>query len=65
MFRNRDRRLSNTLYWFFEVWNKAYNGELLHCSEGKSKQIANTSNIAFRFTQTGNRHAYLNYCWYL
>jgi len=28
MFRNRDRGLSNTLYWFFEVWNKAYNGEL-------------------------------------
>ena len=38
MFRNRDRGLSNTLYWFVEVWNKAYNGELPHCSEGKSKK---------------------------
>jgi len=59
MFRNHDRGLSNTLYWFFEVWNKAYrpNGELPHCSEGKSKNIANTSNSAFRFTQMGNRHA--------
>jgi len=30
----------------FEVWNKAYNGELPHCSKGKSKKIANTSNSA-------------------
>ena len=67
MFRNRDSGLSNTLYWFLEVWNTAYmyNGELLHCSEGKSNKIADTSNSAFRFTQTGNRLAYLNYCWYL
>jgi len=26
MFRNRDKGLSNTLYWFFMVWSKAYNG---------------------------------------
>ena len=51
MFRNRDRGLSNTLHWFFEVWNKAYNGELPNCSEGKSNKIANTSNSAFRFPQ--------------
>src|SRR6218665_1099257 len=38
MFRNRDRGLSNTLYWFFEVWNNAYNGALPHYSEGKSKK---------------------------
>jgi len=39
MFRNRDRGLNNTLYWFFKVWNKAYNGELPHFSEGKSKEV--------------------------
>ena len=39
MFRNRDSGLSNTLYWFFEVWNKTYNGELLHCSEGKATKL--------------------------
>jgi len=65
MVRNRDRGLSNTLYWFFEVWNTAKMENYLIVLKVNLKKIANTSNSGFCFTQTGNRHAYLNYCWYL
>jgi len=47
MFRNRDRGLNNTLYWFFKVWNKAYNGELPHFSEGKSKEMQTLQTALF------------------
>jgi len=58
MFRNRDRGLSNTLYWFFKVWNRAKWKITTLFWSYSCKQIANTSNSGFPFIQMGNRHVH-------
>ena len=45
MFRNRDRGLSNTLYWFFKVWNRAKWKIIALFWSYRCKQIANTLNV--------------------
>src|SRR6218665_1558720 len=55
MFRNRDRGLSNTLYWFFEVWNSVYSGALPHYSEGKSKKYCKHFEQCFSLHTNGEQ----------
>ena len=52
MFRNRERGLSNTLYWFFEVWNSAYMENYNIVSEGKTKKLQRFSRTAVSETST-------------
>ena len=53
MFKNRDRGLSNTLYWFFEVRNRAYMENYVIVLRVKLK--INSEHFKQRFSVHSNR----------